>query len=409
MACRALPYEQNLKGNRALMKKIHLKDPRLVKWPLVVLFGMGLFTWPAIFGESKKSPSHTSLVSSLKIEEPLEFCDERVPLEIQEVRERLEKELLLTLWDRPQVILWLKRSRRYLPYIEEVLQKNDIPRDLKYIALAESALRPHASSHKGAIGFWQFMEHTGRQYGLVINKRMDERRNLVASTLAATRYFKKLYNQFGSWTLAAAAYNMGDGGLAAEIQEQGAEDYYHLYLPLETQRYVFRILSVKLILSDPKRYGFHLSDADYYPPIESDQIQLDCSRETHIRIIAQAAKTSFKAIKDLNPEIRGYFLPAGKHTLLIPKGSSQGFEVRYQALLNHPLVDQKDVIYVVSEGDTLSSIADRFGVPAPTIILWNHLDAQAPIRPGAKIIIHRLEEPVESEGGEDKGSSPVND
>ena len=159
------------------MPKINLKEPRFMKWPLAVLLGIGLFSWPNIFGESPKSPTDSSLISSLKIGTPLEFCAELVPLENQEVRERLEKELLLTLWDRPQVILWLKRSRRYLPYIEEMLQKNEMPGDLKYITLAESALRPHAGSQKGAIGFWQFMEHTGRQYGLVINSRIDERRN----------------------------------------------------------------------------------------------------------------------------------------------------------------------------------------------------------------------------------------
>jgi hypothetical protein len=325
------------------------------------------------------------------------------------VRERLEKELLLTLWDRPQVFLWLKRSRRYLPYIEEMLKKDDMPGDLKYIALAESALRPHAGSQKGAMGFWQFMEHSGQQYGLVINKRIDERRNIFASTQAAIRYFKELYGQFGSWTLVAAAYNMGGGGLAEEIQEQGTKDYYYLYLPIETQRYVFRILSVKLILSDPKKYGFYLSDEDYYPPIEFDQIQVTCSQETHIRIIAQAAKTYFKVIKDLNPEIRGYFLPAGKHTILIPKGASLGFDARYQALLNHQPVDQTKQIYVVKEGDTLSSVAELFRVPLSALISWNRLDSKTPLHRGDKLIVHRAEEAIESDDVENKGASPVND
>jgi membrane-bound lytic murein transglycosylase D len=323
------------------MQQINLKETSFMKWPLVVLFGIGLFSWPYLFGEPPQSPS-SSLVASLRIDTPLEFCNERVPLESQEVRERLEKELLLTLWDRPQVILWLKRSRRYLPYIEEMLQRHDMPGDLKYVALAESALRPHAGSAKGAIGFWQFMKHTGRQYGLVVNRRIDERRNIFASTQAAISYFKNLNKTFESWTLAAAAYNMGEKGLAAEIKEQGTTDYYQLYLPLETQRYIFRILSIKLILSDPTRYGFYLSDEDYYPPVEFDRIQVDCLHDVHLRIIAQAAKTHFKVIKDLNPEIRGYSLPAGKYTILIPKGASQGFETRYHYLLNHRSMGQKE-------------------------------------------------------------------
>jgi len=271
----------------------------------------------------------------------MEFCGERVPLEIQEVRERMEKELLLTLWDRPQVILWLKRSRRYLPSIEEMLQRHGMPDDLKYVALAESALRPHVGSSKGAIGFWQFMRHTGRQYDLVVTRRFDERRNIFASTQAAIRYFKDLHKRFGSWTLAAAAYNMGDKGLAGEIEEQGITDYYRLYLPLETQRYVFRILSIKLIFSDPTRYGFYLSDDDYYPPLEFDRIKINCLHDVHLRIIAQAAKTHLKVIKDLNPEIRGYSLPPGEHTILIPKGASQGFETRYHHLFNQQYMGQR--------------------------------------------------------------------
>jgi membrane-bound lytic murein transglycosylase D len=319
------------------MKNLSLKETGFIKWPLVALLGIGLFSWPNIFVESPKTISYPSLISSLRIETPLEFCGENVPLQIQEVRERLEKELLLTLWDKPQVILWLKRSRRYLPYIEEMLQKAGLPDDLKFVPIAESALRPHAGSHKGAIGFWQFMRHTGRQHGLVINRRIDERRNIFASTQAAVNYFQSLYKTFGSWSLAAAAYNMGGESLAREIKEQGTDNYYHLYLPLETQRYVFRIVAIKLIFSDPKKYGFTLADEDYYPPLEFDRIQIDCPREIHLRIIAEAANTHFKAIKDLNPEIRGYSLPAGQHTILVPKGASQDFDARYQLLLKNNL------------------------------------------------------------------------
>jgi membrane-bound lytic murein transglycosylase D len=383
-----------------MKKTINLTETSFVKWPLVFLLGIGLFAWPTIFGveESPQSPAYPSLISSLTISTSLEFCGEHVPLDVQEVRERFEKELLLTLWDKPQVILWLKRSRRYLPYIEEMLQKNDMPDDLKYVAVAESALRPHASSHKGALGFWQFIRYTGQQYGLVINSRIDERRNLFASTEAAIRYFQDLHKIFGSWTLAAAAYNMGENGLADEIQEQGAADYYYLYLPLETQRYIFRILSIKLIFADPEKYGFHLSDKDYYPPLEFDRIQLNCRQDAHLRVIAQAAKTHFKIIKDLNPEIRGYSLPRGEHTILIPKGASEDFEVRYHYLLTNQAVDeQNERIYVVHEGDTLSSVAERFDVTLETIIARNRLDPQALLRPGDTLIIPREAEPVDLE------------
>jgi membrane-bound lytic murein transglycosylase D len=383
-----------------------------MKWNPFVFLATGLFLWSNIHAEPLKPAHFPSLLSSLRIATQLEFCGERAPLEIQEVRERLEKELMLSLWDRPQVILWLKRSRRYLPQIEKMLTKSGMPDDLKYVAIAESALRPHAASKKGAIGFWQFTEYTGRKYGLVINERVDERRNIFASTGAVIRYFTVLHETFGSWTLAVAAYNMGEGGLMAEILEQATNDYYQLYLPLETQRYVFRILSAKLIFSDPERYGFQLTEEDYYPPLQFDRVRVDCAQDTPIRIVAQAAKTHFKAIKDLNPEIRGHFLPQGSREILIPRGASGDFHARYQDLLTRWLTGQKERIYVVKKGDNLSSIADRFGVPVLAIILWNRLDPHKPIHPGDELIIYRKgPKPPETHEGQDEttAGSPGND
>ncbi|MCK5554436.1 MAG: LysM peptidoglycan-binding domain-containing protein, partial [Deltaproteobacteria bacterium] len=205
---------------------------------------------------------------------------------------------------------------------------------------------------------------------------------------------------------------MGEEGLMTEILEQGTNDYYQLYLPLETQRYVFRILSVKLIFSHPKRYGFELSDEDYYPPLAFDRIRVDCFQDTPIRMIAKAAKTHFKAIKDLNPEIRGHYLSEGSREILIPKGTSGGFHVRYQDLLRQWLVDQKERIYVVKKGDSLSSIAHRFDVPLLAIIFWNRLDPNKPIHPGDELIIYKKGlRPVQTDEDEDEteASSPNND
>ncbi len=360
-----------------------------MKLKVFLLLNLGLIFVTSSGAQPLDPGNFPSLVSSLRFESPLAFCGERVPIEIQEVRERLEKEMLLSLWDRPQVILWLKRSRRYLPHIEEMLRKSNMPEDLKFVAIAESALRPHAGSKKGAIGFWQFMKDTGRKYGLLINEYVDERRNLFASTQAAIRYFQSLYKIFGSWTLAAAAYNLGEEGIEAEILEQRTDNYYHLYLPLETQRFVFRIVSAKLILSDPERYGFRLSEEHYYPPLEFDRVQAECSQETPIRIVAEAAKTQFKVIKDLNPEIRGHYLAEGSHTILIPQGTSKGFHARYQELVKRWLATSRERMYVVKKGDSLSSIADRFGVPLAALIIWNRLDLNVPIHPGDRLVIYR--------------------
>jgi hypothetical protein len=328
------------------------------------------------------------LISRVRISGPIDFCGEAVELESQDVRERLEKELLLTLWDRPQIALWIKRSARYMPIIEKMLKEHDMPQDLKYVAIIESALRPHAGSRKGAIGFWQFMEATGLRYKLAINSEKDQRRNIFYSTQAAIAYFKELYDLLGSWTLSAAAYNMGEQGLQSEILAQKTDNYYHLYLPLETQRYVFRIISAKMILSEPDTYGFRYAQEDLYPPLQFDRIKLQCFQETPISIVAQAANTGFKVIKDLNPEIRGHFLAAGSHRVLIPKGTADGFQERFKALVDQWVAENKERVYVVKEGDNLTSIAERFNVPLPALIIWNRLKKNNHIYPGDRLVIY---------------------
>jgi membrane-bound lytic murein transglycosylase D len=345
--------------------------------------------WVAdVFGASVEPAEFPSLVSVLRAIDPMELCGEAVPLERQEIQERYEKELLLSLWDRPQVILWLKRSRRYLPHVEKMLKDNEMPDDLKYVAIAESALRPRVQSKKGAVGFWQFMKDTGRKYGLVINEGIDERQNLFASTQAAIRYLQELHSVLGSWALAVAAYNMGEEGLIAEMMEQETKDYYKLALPDETQRYVFRILSVKLIMTTPERFGFRLTEQDYYPPLEFEEVRIDCFEDVPVRIVARAARTDFKMIKDLNPEIRGHYLPSGSHSISVPKGSSAGFQPRYQSLQKKFLAAKKERTYVIKKGDNLTSIAEKFGVPLSALLIWNRIDPKQPIQPGDHLIIY---------------------
>jgi membrane-bound lytic murein transglycosylase D len=326
----------------------------------------------------------------------LDFCGEPVPLEDPDVKERMDKELLLSLWDRDQALLWLKRSTRYFPLIEKMLAEAGLPDDLKYVALAESALRPHVGSPKGAIGFWQFLPETGRRYGLTINDAIDQRRNLAASTKAALAYYHDLHERFGSWSLAVTAFNMGEEGLEAEMMAQGVRDFYRLYLPLETQRYLFRILSAKLILTQPQAYGFDLQPADYYPPLQFASIELTCFEETSLTVVAQAAKTDFKRIKDLNPELRGHYLAAGTYTLAVPEDGAPGFHERFTKLHEEWVSQRKARVYVVQPGDNLTTIAEQFRVPLPAILIWNRIDMSRPIHPGDRLIIYPFEENPEN-------------
>lgn len=362
-----------------------------------VRVGMGVLCVLVIAGPARAQEGPASepggiwpdMAALVRVGGPLSFCGEPVPLDNREVRERLEKELLLTIWDRPQVMLWLKRSTRYFPAIEQMLKDAGLPEDIKYVAIAESALRPHVGSPKGAVGFWQFMPATGRRMGLEIDSHVDERRSLRASTDAAIRYLTALYGQFQSWTMAAAAYNMGEAGLQTEVLEQETDDYYSLYLPLETQRFLFRILSAKMIFSDPLKYGFRLQPEDHYPPVSSDRVQVTCTQAVPIRIVAQAAEASFKMIKDLNPECRGYYLTPGVHEIAVPEGAAKDFQRRLDERLAAWTKGRAEQSYIVRSGDNLSIIAERFNVPLKALLIWNHLDMNHPIQPGQRLVIYQ--------------------
>lgn len=337
------------------------------------------------------SPAMAQTVLTAKDVRPpaeLSLCGEPVPLETEDVRERFEKEMLLSLWDRPQVILWLKRTTRYLPFIAQELERAQMPEDIKYLAIVESALRPHAGSSKGAIGFWQLLPETARNYGLRVDQYVDQRRDVFASTKAALNYLQVLHAKFSSWTLALAAYNMGEEGLDAELLEQKVTDYYKLYLPLETQRFIFRILSVKLIVGDPAKYGFSLAVDDFYKPLKFETISLDCFQETPIRIVAQAANTHFKRIKDLNPHLRGHYLEAGHHQLRLPQGDISGFTRKFQKLSNEYTEQRKQRIYIVQEGDSLTTIADKFDIPLAALLIWNRINMNKTLYPGDRLVIY---------------------
>ena len=347
--------------------------------------------WAAIpfsaAGAAEPVLDFSALIAAARVRGPLAFCGEPVPLEDPDVRERMEREMLAVLADPHQVILWMKRSQQALAPIEAALRAHGLPQDLKYIAIAESSLRPHAGSPKGAMGYWQFIEPTGRKYGLRVDPEKDERRNLFASTGAAIAYLKELREIFGSWTLAVAAYNMGENGLRSDIGQQNIRDYYRLYLPLETQRYVFRILTAKLILENPEKYGFRLQPDDIYPQAPFERVSLESSREMPILAIAQAANTYVKLIKDLNPEIRGFRLAPGQHQLLVPQSGAAGFHDRLLQLMAQADERLQEIVYIVKEGDTLSEIAVRHGVSVSDVRTWNRLDPKKQIQRGMRLVL----------------------
>ena len=207
-------------------------------------------------------------IKSIPIEKPFTFAGEKVPIDNFDVYERLDRELLRNAYYHSSTILSLKRSKRYFPVIEKILAENGIPQDFKYLAVAESDLS-NAVSPAGAKGVWQFLKATGKAYGLESNSEVEERYHLEKSTEAACKYLKVLKNKFGSWTMAAAAYNMGETKLKREKETQRTDNYFDLNLNQETSRYVFRILALKEILSNPKDYGFLIEEKDKYAPLNN--------------------------------------------------------------------------------------------------------------------------------------------
>jgi hypothetical protein len=241
-------------------------------------------------------------VYSLNLPTKLDFANESVPLNQFDVRESLDRELLLNTYWQSQSILLHKRAYRWFQRISPILRKNGIPDDFKYVALIESGFT-NAVSPQGASGFWQFLDKTASSYGLVVNENIDERYHVERATEAACKYFKEAYAKFGNWTLVAASYNMGITGLSKQIETQKVNKYYDLLLNQETARYIFRILAVKEILESPQKYGFVLRKKDLYPQIPIQQITID-STITNIAQLAQNIGVNYKIIKILNPWLR---------------------------------------------------------------------------------------------------------
>ena len=236
----------------------------------------------------------------MDLDKNFEFCGESLPMDNFDVRERLDRELTVNTYWHSSTILSIKSTMRFFPTMERILKEEGVPTDLKYIAVAESALR-NAVSPAGAKGIWQFMKGTGNEYGLEINSEIDERYHLEKSTRAAAKYLKSLRNRFGSWANAAAAYNMGGGNMNKHLREQQAESYFDLNLNEETSRYYFRLVAIKNILENPRAFGFYLDKEDYYKALDDYRVvEVDSSVENWGAFAAEQG-ISYRILKVYNP------------------------------------------------------------------------------------------------------------
>ena len=326
-------------------------------------------------------------VYPVPLPDSLSFAGEKTPMSRLGVREGLEQEMLLNTYFQSQSMVMLKRVHRYFPVIEDILKQEGIPDDFKYLALAESAFS-YKVSPVGAVGFWQIMRPTAEDYGLEVDKEIDERYNLEKSTRAACSYFKDAYKELHNWTLVAASYNMGIAGIEKELQNEKEKNYYDLSLNLETSRYVFRILALKQFVSHPSLYGYFLKKNDYYEPVPSYSITVD-STINSLADFAQQRKISYRVLKFLNPWLVNSRLDnplRHTYTITLPKTDvcfgELGENIVYTDEANDTsgtaktakdTVQPRILVHIIKEGETLDSVAKQYNVTVQQLRIWNSI------------------------------------
>lgn len=251
-------------------------------------------------------------VGAFDLDKDFYFAGKRIPTENQDVYERLDREILHIAYHHTSTILAMKRAKRVFPVIEPILEKYGLPNDLKYLAVTESSLA-NATSGAGAKGVWQFMKGTAAYYGLEVNREVDERNHLEKATVAACKYLKHYYDQFGSWALAAAAYNMGGPRLKKAMMHQKGKSFYDLNLNSETMRYFFRIVAHKEILEHPEAYGYFIDDYLKYNPLPASRIVKVSGPVSNWGSFARKYGMSYRELKRLNPWIKSYKLTNKRH------------------------------------------------------------------------------------------------
>lgn len=287
---------------------------------LVLTLGFGMIMMNSS-SDSEVTPPITvelhdlpQIVKAPKINQGLTFAGETVPINV-DTRERLERELLVNSYYHSSSVIALKNASRYFPIMDGILAEEGVPLDFKYLSVAESNLSNVISS-AGAKGFWQFMKGASSDYGLEVNSEVDERYHLEKSTRAAAKYLKSLKNSFGTWANAAAAYNMGPGNMRSNMRSQGEDSFYDLNLNSETSRYVFRLIAIKEIMSNPSGFGFYLDLDDEYQPWNTYDVEVTASIPD-LGKFAREHGVSYRILKYYNPWLLDNKLTVKKNTYYI--------------------------------------------------------------------------------------------
>lgn len=270
--------------------------------------------------------------ASIAIPDHIIFSGVRIDFDTPDMKERMEKELLLIAENQAQLRLYAQRGSVFFPLIDSILDTWDLSPDAKFIPVVESALRSDALSYAHASGPWQFIGSTGKRYGMSHTDWVDERRNMEKATNGACKYLVDLIRMFGDPILAYAAYNAGEGTIAKAIKEQGTRNYFDLILPNETERYVFRLMAMKLIFEDPEHYGILLDDRDWWDRVERDTVTVKVNHSLTLRMVAEWCRTTQRQVRLLNSELKGDRWGPGTYLIYLPLGTRQYFVEGLKAL-----------------------------------------------------------------------------
>ncbi len=247
------------------------------------------------------------------------FCGQTITFDNFDVKERLDREIIVNTYRHSATIQYLKRANRFFPVLKQILKEENIPEDLIYLCVAESGLA-QVTSRSGAKGFWQFMKPTAKEYGLEVDIKIDERLHVEKSTRAACQYLKDANTIFNDWLLTCASYNRGMGGIKKDLKSQQANTYFDLHLNAETSRYVFRILALKIVMENPEAYGFNLRENELYSKINVESIPISENIDDLVQWSIDHG-TTYRMVKILNPWVLGSKLKIKNHkfSLQIPK------------------------------------------------------------------------------------------
>ncbi len=273
-------------------------------------------------------------MSQLRILPPpenLTLLGRSIPLANDDIRERFEREFFQFQENRGLLTILVKRHAKFLAIVSEEIDRLNLPPDLIYLAISESYMNPRAVSKADARGFWQFIKDTGKREGLYINDAIDERYSVKRSTRSALSFLKKLHEEFGDWFLAMAAYNCGENRVREAINNQNTRDFFELFLPEETERYIYRIGALKEIISNARRYGLSIDRRQYYRPYSIWEATIDVKKELHTLVLAQAMDLPYKAFREYNLHVRRYTLPRGVYYIYVPVEKKETFLRRIKA------------------------------------------------------------------------------